>query len=101
MFEEMLEIKQVISLCYERQKKLSLYEQILKAQVWAFAKTIHACLNRSLVMNACVMNQSKGHWLLFDALSIAINLIVALESKLDLLAKGVKHLIYLMLNFTF
>jgi len=52
-------------------------------------------------MNACVMNQSKGHWLLFDALSIAINLIVALESKLDLLAKGVKHLIYLMLNFTF
>jgi hypothetical protein len=44
---------------------------------------------------------TKGHWLLFDALSIAINSIVALESKLDLLVKGVKHFIYLMLNFTF
>ncbi len=59
MFEEMLEIKQVISLCYERQKTLNVYEQVLKAQVWAFAKTIPTCLNRSLVMNACVMNQPK------------------------------------------
>jgi hypothetical protein len=39
MFEEMLEIKQAISLCYERQKTLSLYEQILKAQMWAFIET--------------------------------------------------------------
>ncbi len=97
----MLEIKQVISLCYERQKTLCLYEQVLKAQMWAFVKTILACLNKSLVMNACVMNQSKGYWLLFDALNITTNLIVALESKLDFFAKGVKHLIYLMLNFTF
>ncbi len=59
MFEEMLEIKQVISLCYERQKTLNVYEQVLKAQMWAFAKTIPTCLNRSLVMNACVMNQPK------------------------------------------
>ncbi len=28
-----------------------------------------------------VMNQSRNHWLLLDALTIAINLIVIMESK--------------------
>ncbi len=42
-------------------------------------KTITTCLN--LVVNACVMNQSKGHSLLYDSLNIEINLNMRLESK--------------------
>jgi hypothetical protein len=30
-------------------------------------------------MITCVMNQSKGHWLLSDALAIIINLIMVME----------------------
>jgi hypothetical protein len=33
MFEEMLEFKQVILLCYGKQKKKSLYHQTFKAHV--------------------------------------------------------------------
>ncbi len=40
------------------------------------------CLN-PMVTTSCVMNQSKGHWLLSDALAIAINLIVAMEFEID------------------
>jgi hypothetical protein len=36
-----------------------------------------------MVTTSCVMNQSKGHWLLSDALAIAINLIVAMEFEID------------------
>ncbi len=40
------------------------------------------CLN-PMVTTSCVMNQSKGHWLLSYALAIAINLIVAMEFEID------------------
>jgi hypothetical protein len=43
--------------------------------MWAIAKVVTTCLN--MVVIAYVLNQSKGHWLLFDALVIVINLIVA------------------------
>jgi len=37
----------------------------------------HCMLN--LMVTTCVLNQSKGHWLLFDVSMITINLIVAME----------------------
>jgi hypothetical protein len=36
-----------------------------------------------LVVNACVMNQSKGHWLLLDALFIAITMICKFRKKAE------------------
>jgi hypothetical protein len=41
--------------------------------MWAIVEAISPYLN--LVVNACVMNQSKGQWLLSNALNIVINLI--------------------------
>jgi hypothetical protein len=54
------------------------------------------CLNSVVI--ACVLNESKGHWLLFNALMTIINLIVAMESQLDPFVDGVKHVTNLMLN---
>jgi hypothetical protein len=66
--------------------------------VWAIVENIITYLNH--VVSACVMNQSKGHWLLFDALNTIINLTMALEFEPNPLLMGVKRLINLMLNFT-
>jgi hypothetical protein len=30
-------------------------------------------------VSTCMLNQSRGHWLLFDALATIINLILAME----------------------
>ncbi len=54
--------------------------------MWAIAETILMCLN--LVVIACVLNQSRGHWLLFDVLVIEINVIMAMESQLNSLVDG-------------
>jgi hypothetical protein len=40
-------------------------------------KVIIHCLN--VMVTACVMNQSKGHWLLLNALAIVIILIVVMQ----------------------
>jgi len=45
------------------------------------AKIVSTCLH--LVVIAYVLNQSKGYWLLFDALMTVINLIMAMEFQLD------------------
>ncbi len=45
--------------------------------MWAIVEAMTICLN--LVVSTCVLNQSKGHWLLFDALVTIINLILAME----------------------
>jgi len=49
-------------------------------------ETIVMCLN--LVVSSCVMNQSMCHWLLFDALTIVINLTMAMELCQILLLMG-------------
>jgi hypothetical protein len=47
--------------------------------VWVVAKVITSTLNNVVT---CVMNQSHGHWLLLNALTIAITLIVNLQTKM-------------------
>jgi hypothetical protein len=39
-------------------------------------------------MGACIMNQSKGHWLLFDSFNNIINLIMELEFESNPLVDG-------------
>ncbi len=51
-----------------------------KAQVRAIAKAITSTLNH--VVYACVMNQSRGHWLLSNALTISITIIMEMEAQL-------------------
>ncbi len=55
--------------------------------MWAVAKTITTYLN--LAVNAsCVMNQFRGHCLLYDSVNTTINLNMPLESKLYPLVNG-------------
>ncbi len=80
MFEETFEFKNVVILCYGKQKFVALQQKIPKAQVWAIVKTITFTLNH--VIFTCVMNHSRGHQLLSDALAIAITLIMEMEAQL-------------------
>jgi hypothetical protein len=64
--------------------------------VWAIAKIVIMCLNAVVI--SCVLNQSKVHWLLFDALVTTINFIMAMEYQQDPLLMGVKYVISLMLS---
>ncbi len=54
--------------------------------MWAIVETIIVCLN--LVVITCVLNQSRGHWILFDVLVIEINVIMAMESQPNSLVDG-------------
>jgi formylmethanofuran dehydrogenase subunit E-like metal-binding protein len=59
MFEKTLEFNQAIITYYGKQKIITSYQRVLKAQLWAITKAITSCLNH--VVMACVMNQSCGH----------------------------------------
>jgi hypothetical protein len=61
---------------------MALQQKMPKAQVWVVVKVVTFCLNR--IVSTFVMNQSRGHWLLLDALTIVITLIVNMEATLPL-----------------
>ncbi len=69
---------------------MTLQQGVLKAQVWAIAKAIISCLN--FIVNACVMNQSKGHWLLSDALTTIVNISFNIKVKVVGFDEGFKIL---------
>jgi hypothetical protein len=78
MFEETLDFKNAIIRCYGRQMSITLKQVIPKAQVCAIAKVIASTLN--LIVSTYVMNQSRGHWLLSNALTITITFIMEMEA---------------------
>jgi len=89
MFEKTLESKQAIITCYEMQKTIALQQKVPKAQVWAIVKVTSTC------GNTCVINQSHGRWLLSNALTITITLIVNLQfetAKMFQVSDGTKAL---------
>ncbi len=48
--------------------------------MWVIAKAITSTLN--LVLSTYVMNHSRGHWLLLDALTTTITLTMEMEAQL-------------------
>lgn len=58
-----------------------LQQTTIKAKVWVIVKVIISVLN--LIVLVCVMNQSKCHWLLFNALTTSIAWTVHVESKFE------------------
>ncbi len=79
MFEETLEFKEAIFLCYGQQKTIVLQQRVPKAKVWAITKAQTYVLNK--VVTTCVMDQSRGHQLLSNAFNTCINLTLILETK--------------------
>jgi hypothetical protein len=59
---------------------------VLKVEVWALAEAFTSNLNKVVI--ACVMNQSQGHWLLFDVFNTCINLTLILEAEIGHVTNG-------------
>ncbi len=66
MFQEALHFKDVIIFCYNRQNTIKISGRIPPLFTWHISKIIVDSL--SPIVIACVLNQSKNHWLFFDAL---------------------------------
>jgi hypothetical protein len=56
MFEEVLNFKKTILLCYGQQKTIVLQQMVPKVEVWALIETFTSVLNHVVI--TCVMNQS-------------------------------------------
>ncbi len=67
MFQKALHFKDVINiLCYNRRKIIKVNGKVPPLLALHIS---HIIMNLfSLVVNACVLNQSNSNWLLFDAL---------------------------------
>jgi len=76
MFEETLEFKQSIIICYGKQNIATLQPRVQKAQMWAIEKVTTSCSN--LVVIVCVMNQSRNHLLISNDLTTTNTLIIKL-----------------------
>ena len=82
MFQQALQFRATISLCYSRQT-MALQNRVPLGQTWAVVEAISSTL--SPVVSACVLNQSRGYWLLSDALASTIFMSVKFEmEKIDL-----------------
>ncbi len=88
MFKENLDFENAIIHYYGKKKFIVLKQIISKAQVLAIAEAITSILNH--VVFACVMNQSRGHWLLSDALTLTITFTMEMEAQLLELSVGLE-----------
>jgi hypothetical protein len=69
---------------------MTLQQRVPKDQIWAIIKTIISCMNP--IVSACVMNQSRRHWLLSNALTTTINISRNMEAEVMGLGDGFKIL---------
>jgi hypothetical protein len=61
-------------------------QKVQKAQVWAVVEVVTSCLNP--FVSTYVMNQSRGHWLLSNALKTTIAFTMSMEATLLPLSHG-------------
>jgi hypothetical protein len=66
MFQEALEFKDAIILCYNKQNIFRINGKVPPFLTWHISKLIMDFLFHVVI--TCVLNQSKSHWLLSDAL---------------------------------
>jgi len=66
IFQETLEYRNVISICYGWQQIIHLSFKVLVLQTWAIVQAITNALLP--IVKLCVLNQNVGYWLLLDAL---------------------------------
>ena len=81
MFEDAIRFWSAINLCYSRQN-VALQARVPSWQTWAITNALVNTL--SMVVSACVLNQSRGHWLLSDALHAAITMTLQFQPDLAL-----------------
>lgn len=80
LFQETLEYADAINICYRRQS-LKLQERVPSGLTWAVARTVTGTLNA--IVKQCILNQTRGYWLLSDALAAAFRVSVELQDVHD------------------
>ena len=80
LFQETQEYADAISICYRRQS-LKLQARVPSGMTWAIARTVTQTLNP--VVQQCVLNQTRGYWLLSDALAAAFRMSIQLQGVYD------------------
>lgn len=77
-FQEALDYQHAFNLCYAHQSN-DILSEFPSLDTWAVAKAVTDALTP--VLQQCVTNQSKGYWLLSDALATALNLCIQLHKE--------------------
>ena len=76
LFQETQEYADAISICYRRQS-LKLQARVPSGMTRATTITVTQTLN--LVVQQCVLNQTRGYWLLSDALAATFHMSIELQ----------------------
>ncbi len=72
LFQEALQFRAIIFLCYSQQIAMKVTSCVPPLLTWHISQKIIDVL--SSVVSACVLNQSRGHWLLSNALNVTITM---------------------------
>jgi hypothetical protein len=70
IFQEALQFKVAIVFCYSQQITMRNIGRVPPPLTWHISQIIVDVLSSSI--SACVLNESHGHWLLFDVLNVII-----------------------------
>lgn len=77
LFQETLEYALAINICYRKQS-LALQARVPDGLIWVDARALTETLNP--VVEQCMLNQTRGFWLLSDALVSAMLISVKLQA---------------------
>jgi hypothetical protein len=85
----------LITLCYNKKIIVRIFGSVPPPLTWHISKVLIEVFFP--VVNVCVMNQSRGHWLLLDALFVAITMTCKFrkEAETNLFVDGLmeKHVV--------
>ncbi len=79
LFQEALQFRATIVLCYSQQIVVKVTGHVPPPLNWHIFQIIVDVL--SSIVSACVLNRSRGHWLLFDALNVIITMSLKLKEE--------------------
>ncbi len=79
LFQKVLQFKDVIMHCYSKQSLMKMITRVPPPLTWHICQIFVDCF--SLVVTTCVLNQSRGHWLLSGALHFVISMNLKLRKE--------------------
>jgi hypothetical protein len=79
LFQKAMQFKNTIMFCYSRHSLVRITIRVPPLLTWHICQIVVDYL--SLVVTTCVINQSRGHWLLSDAFHFAISTSLKLKKK--------------------
>jgi hypothetical protein len=77
LFQKVLQLKDVIMHCYSKQSLVRMTTSFPPPLTWHVCQILVHCLYP--IVTTCVLNQSRGHWLLSDVLHFVISMNLKLK----------------------